>query len=333
MRLSFLVLLVGGLASCGSRTGLFVPVPKDAGGAALPDALAPDVDASVADAGADAIEEDVSEEDALPPIDVSRPTPINDCPDAGSTVVYLIAEDGMLMSFYPPTGGFTTIERILCPALPGETPFSMAVDRTGVAYIVFSDTAHSFGELFRISTKPNSPCLPTRFQSGEQGFAATFGMGFSSDTADAGETLFVAGDSPSSSVLASLDTKSFALGIVGPFTPTILQPELTGTGAGDLFAFYGVPVGAPTPPGSAIGQIDKTTGRIIAQSNLPGVAQGSAWAFAFWGGDFYTFTLPDSAGASTVVTRFRPSDGTIAQVGRSDHVIVGAGVSTCAPQE
>jgi hypothetical protein len=333
MRLPFVALLLGCLVSCGSRTGLFTSVANDAGDAALHDALAPDADASVADAGADAFEEDASEEDALPPIDVSPPTPINDCPDAGSTLVYLIAEDGMLMSFYPPTGGFTTIERILCPALPLETPFSMAVDRTGVAYILFSNADHSFGELFRISTKPGSPCQPTRFQSGEQGFAASFGMGFSSDKLDAGETLFVAGDSPSSSVLASLDTKSYALGIVGAFNPPIVQPELTGTGAGDLFAFYGVPVGTVAPPGSAIGQIDKTTGRIAAQSNLPGVAQGNAWAFAFWGGDFYTFTRPNAAGTSSVVTRFRPSDGTIVQVGRSDHVIVGAGVSTCAPQQ
>jgi hypothetical protein len=332
MRLLFLALLVAALIACGSRTGLFASVPNDEGDAGLPDALAPAVDGSVPDADAGAFDADAFEEDALPPIEVSPPTPVNECPDAGSTLVYLIAEDGMLMSFYPPTGAFTTIDRILCPALPGETPFSMAVDHTGIAYIVFRNGDGSFGELFRISTKPNSPCQPTRFRSGEQGFPATFGMGFSSGKLDAGETLFVAGGSLSPSVLASLDTKSYALAIVGAFTPTIVRPELTGTGAGDLFAFYSVPVGAQTPLGSAIGQIDKTTGRIFAQSNLPGVAQGHAWAFAFWGGDFYTFTQPDSAGASSVVTRFRPSDGTIVRVAQSDHVIVGAGVSTCAPQ-
>ena len=337
MRLPFLALLVAGLTSCGSRTGLFASVPNDTGDAGLPDALAPIVDGSVPDPDADQFKED-----ALPPIDVSTPTPINECPDARSTLVYLIAKDGMLMSFYPPTGSFTTIERILCPALPGETPFSMAVDRTGLAYILFSNVDsnrdHPFGELFRTSTKPNSPCQPTRFQSGEQGFAATFGMGFSSDALDAGETLFVAAGSPSQSVLApsvlaSLDTKSYALGVVGNFNPPRYQPELTGTGAGDLFAFYSIPVSPVLPAtGSAIGQIDKTTGRITAQSNLPGVIQHDAWAFAFWGGDFYTFTVPVQGGNSSVVTRFRPSDGTVVRVAQSDHLIVGAGVSTCAPQ-
>jgi hypothetical protein len=164
-------------------------------------------------------------------------------------------------------------------------------------------------------------------------------MGFSSDKLDAGETLFVAGGSPSQpvltpSILASLDTKSYALRVVGNFSPPLYQPELTGTGAGDLFAFYSIPVSAILPAtGSAIGQIDKTTGRITAQSNLPGVIQNNAWAFAFWGGDFYTFTAPVARGTSSVVTRFRPSDGTVVRVARSDHLIVGAGVSTCAPQQ
>jgi hypothetical protein len=135
------------------------------------------------------------------------------------------------------------------------------------------------------------------------------------------------------SVLASLDTQSYALRVVGNFNPQLYQPELTGTGAGDLFAFYAIPISPVLPPtGSAIGQIDKTTGRVIRQSNLPGVIQNDAWAFAFWGGDFYTFTVPVRGGNSSVVTRFRPSDGTIARVAQSDHVIVGAGVSTCAPQ-
>jgi hypothetical protein len=103
------------------------------------------------------------------------------------------------------------------------------------------------------------------------------------------------------------------------------RPELTGTGAGDLFAF------AAAGPDSVISQLEKTTAHVSAQTTLKGVAQGSGWAFAFWGGDFYTFTAP--TGASTVVTRFRPNDGSIAEVARFPVKIVGAGVSTCAPQQ
>jgi hypothetical protein len=62
------------------------------------------------------------------------------------------------------------------------------------------------------------------------------------------------------------------------------------------------------------------------------VDQGFGWAFAFWGGDFYTFTSPTDVGS--VVQRFRPGDGTITSVAEfQPGVIVGAGVSTCAPQQ
>ena len=64
---------------------------------------------------------------------------------------------------------------------------------------------------------------------------------------------------------------------------------------------------------------------------LPGVTQGNAWAFAFWGGDFYMFTAPDVAGS--IVQRFRPSTGAITHVADYPERIVGAGVSTCAPEK
>ncbi len=94
-------------------------------------------------------------------------------------------------------------------------------------------------------------------------------------------------------------------------------------GAGDLVAFYA------TTTGSAIAQIDTSTAQSIGQTTLPGVYQNGSYAFAVWGGDFYTFT-GDPAG--TVVTRFRPTDGSIVQVAQIADVIVGAGVSTCAPE-
>ena len=59
-----------------------------------------------------------------------------------------------------------------------------------------------------------------------------------------------------------------------------------------------------------------------------------AQAFAIWGGDFYTFTgLLTAQQGATEVTRFRPRDGSIVPVGQIvGETIVGAGVSTCAPQ-
>jgi hypothetical protein len=272
-------------------------------------------------------EEDAPEEDALPPLDVRPPEDVivlSDCPDAASTFIYVITEMNNLYSFYPPDAVFSLVGTIACPAAAGSTPFSMAVDRKGIAYIVFSPS----GELFRVSTA-TAACEPTGFVSGQGGFSTTFGMGFSQNSGDAGETLYVAGDAVPA--LATIDVNTFQLNQVGPFNPSITMAELTGTGAGALFGFW-EPRDAMGVPGndSAIVQIDKNTAEVTNSSTLPGVEQGSGWAFGFWGGDFYTFTAP---GGSSVVTQFNPNTGSVIQVAQTDEIIVGAGVSTCAPQQ
>jgi hypothetical protein len=162
-------------------------------------------------------------------------------------------------------------------------------------------------------------------------------MSFASNTNGPAETLFIATDNlnnqSGAARLGTIDVAgTFTLGFVGDFNPPIQNAELTGTGDGRLFAFYSVG-GTPNQPGpdSAIGEIDKTTARVIAETPLPGITQGSAWAFGFWGGDFYTFTSPNSNGS--IVTRVRPSDGSVTTVGNLGSNIVGAGVSTCAPEQ
>ena len=63
---------------------------------------------------------------------------------------------------------------------------------------------------------------------------------------------------------------------------------------------------------------------------LDGVDTGAAYAFSFWGGDFYFYTSKDT-GPSTV-TRLRTADDTLEVViPKAEFRIVGAGVSTCAP--
>ncbi len=268
---------------------------------------------------------DAGEEDALPPLDVIE-EPINICPDAGSTLIYLITTQNVLMSFYPPTASFMTIGTINCPDPQGTNPFSMAVDRnSGLAYVEFQS-----GLLYLVNTT-NAACMPTPFTPGQGGYPLTFGMGFSANAVDAStpETLYVAGDlgggvGMGPGVLATIDTTTWGLTQIGQFNPTINMVELTGTGSGELFAFF------PSTNGSAIGQIDRATAQVIGEASLPGVNMGGGWAFAFWGGDFYTFTAP---GGGSVVTRYRPSDGSIAQVAQTSLTIVGAGVSTCAPQQ
>jgi hypothetical protein len=321
LRLCLLVALYpAAIVACGTRTGL-LGSSDDVGRPSSHDTFIEDAshgtfieDAShgtfIEDAGSPA-----APTDALPPIDVGT-TPIpTDCPDASATLIYLITINGILLSFDPPPATFTVIGSIACPSTAG--PNSMAVDHTGLAYVAFGD-----GSIFRVSTRTAS-CQPTAFVANTQNFASRFGMGFAANANGTGETLYVA-ESVSNPRLASIDTTTSALRVIGPLLPVMVSPELTGTGAGDLFAFSAANLG------SVIGQVDKTTARVVAQATLAGVYQGTAWAFAFWGGDFYTFTAPTGG---SVVTRFRPSDGSVAEVARYPIPIVGAGVSTCAPQQ
>jgi hypothetical protein len=293
-------------SACGSRTGLLAPEPFDAG---------PDVhhhDATV--------DHDASEEDALPPIDNFVPDVpvITDCPDAGSTLVYLITEENELLSFYPPTLGFTTVGKIACPNTTA-TPFSMGVTRLGVAYSCFTD-----GHLFQISTA-NASCKPTSFAPNQQGFA-TFCMGYAG-LADGGERLYVVdcnGGSSASIGLGWIDTQSFVLSYVGPFQPTEPSCELTGTADGRLFGFCLDPNG-----GSRVIQIDPTDAHVVAQNQLKVGDPFDGFAFAYWGGVFWIFTTP---GGTSTVTKWDPNTLTETNVATYPGSIVGAGVSTCAPE-
>jgi hypothetical protein len=309
--------------ACGDRTGLFVTdfaSPPDAGVDAAP----------VHDAGHDARDTlDAGITDALPTIDVV--TPASDaqalvCVDSGATEIYVITEEYNLYTYDPPSHLFTFVGAIACPSTtPNDTPFSMAVDRTGVADIVYQS-----GALFRVSTA-TAACASTPFQPSQQGFL-NFGMGFSGDLSPAGETLYIAADLLSGNTangLASVDP-SFVVHPIGPFSGAqVVAAELTGTRAGQLFAFY-----SHTANGSSdsyIGEIDKGTAGVIAETPLMGVNQGSAWAFAFWGGDFYMFVEPDQGFSE--VWRYRPSDQSVTMVDALSNVVVGAGVSTCAPEQ
>ena len=297
-------------AACGSRTGLLAPEEIDG---APPDATH-DVHADHEDASIDVVTED-----AIPPIDVvfvDVPIP-NDCPDAGSTLIYVLGSGNELYSFYPPTLTFKQIGTVSCTN--ASSPFSMAVDRQGIAYSVFSN-----GDLFQISTA-NAACKPTKYVPNQIGWS-TFGMGYSTG-ADGGDQLFVIEvdfNQPSLG-LGSIDTTSFTLSKVGSFQPALTpECELTGTGDGRLFALC-----LSASAGSTLAQIDPVTAKLIGADQLQTGGGQEALAFAFWGGDFWIFTSP---GSSTNVTRYDPVAKTETVVTTLAAQIVGAGVSTCAPQ-
>jgi hypothetical protein len=313
------VSVLGAIGACGSRTGLDAPesvAPQDAG-----------ADHPVLhDAGHEA--EAAVEAEADAPHDASfRDVPVIDiCPDAGSTLIYVLTAQNDLYSFYPPTLTFTLIGTIACPGTGSASPFSMAVDRRGIAYSVFTD-----GTLFRVDTA-SAACLSTTFAPGVPPFS-TFGMGYVANTGDAGETLYIAdavvtGGKQNSKGLGFIDTTTYIATFVGPFSQTIPGPELTGTSDGRLFAFYTNAAGS----GSHIIEVDKSTVTITQDYALTVGSPLDAYAFAFWGGSFWVFTSPGGAGSPSTVTQFTPTSGVEANVALMPQTIVGAGVSTCAPE-
>ncbi len=291
------------LVACGARTELGAPISESDDG---------EVDADVLDARS---------EDALPPLDgfVDSPIP-TDCVEAGITYVYIITSQNELYSFYPPTLAFTKIGDIKCPAQSGATPYSMAVSRKGVAYSVFND-----GELFRISTA-NASCQATSYVPPAQGEAFyTMGMGYAGDALS--ESLYVADArfSANSMGLATIDTTTFTRSFIADFQPELPRCELTGTGDGRLFAFCL----NLNSSGSQIAEVDRTTAKVIAVDQLVLGDSNDAFAWAFWGGYFWIFTAPNT---TSTVTRYDPVGHQEMNMTTLGSTIVGAGVSTCAPQ-
>jgi hypothetical protein len=84
-----------------------------------------------------------------------------------------------------------------------------------------------------------------------------------------------------------------------------------------------------------VAQIDKATGAAIKTFNLTAlkssiVISPSAWAFAFWGGDYYIF-LQGDLDSSTNVWKMTATGSVTKYIPDTGFRIVGAGVSTCAP--
>jgi len=278
------------VAACGARTGLLAPEePADA--------------ADASDAAPDAESLDVAQKP-----DVSTVG----CPDAATEFVYVVSEDDVLSTFDPPSATFATIGVLACDA-GGANPFSMAVARDGTAYVEYDD-----GELFAVSTQ-TAACKPTSFVTGQ---VVPFGMGYATIGAGPAEQLFIAPND----ALATLDVDAgFAIHPIGTFAPSLMLAELTGTGDGRLYAYYAT----GDFGGSTIGEIDKSNAHVVAADTLANVDRGDAWAFAFWGGDFWIFTAPND---EQTTVKYDPVAKTSTVVAHYASPIVGAGVSTCAPQ-
>lgn len=252
--------------------------------------------------------------------DNTNPTGSN-CSDAAK-LVYTVDSNDTLSTFDPVSKQFVDLGTLDCPTTGlFASPFSMGIDRNAGAWVLYSS-----GELFRVDTT-SLACTATQWSS--PAGLAQFGMGFSTDAAGGStDTLFIAGGagpSDPTSALNRLDTTTMAPSRVGTVTG---WPELTGTGNAELWGFF------PSTNGSTprVAKLDKATGAAVQTFNLPTLSGTPlAWAFAFFGGDYFVFLMRDIE-TSTTVYQIDGGNGAVkGMTATGTRNIVGAGVSTCAP--
>lgn len=263
------------------------------------------------------------------PPDIGPDGPYNNCAE-GAEWIYLVASDDSFLRFRPDDLSLSKIGDLNCAAPAGMSPFSMSVDRNATAWVLYANLLFGMGggHMFKVSTVDAS-CASTDFVPAQESMEV-FGMGFVSDTPGGNEeTLYVAGGlqtviGDGTAHLAYIDTATLVLTRVGEVPQ---WPELTGTGLAELWGFFP----ESTPP--AVQKINKTSGAVSDTYSLPSLDTGQteAWAFAFWGGDFFIF-LKTTADLSTNIWKLETDDSSVSiVVPDTGYRIVGAGVSTCAP--
>lgn len=251
------------------------------------------------------------------------------CSDDAVKLIYLVDSSSDFLSFDPrllPSDPFRVIGKLDCGFGLG-SPFSMSVDRNGIAWVVY-DT----GQMFKVDIT-NAHCEPSAFQPGASG-STTFGMGFATDVPGGDtEKLYLAANNGSNALHAIDTAHTVTPRSVGTITATTSEsPELTGGADARLYGFY--------PASSSIAfvqEIDRTNGAAVGpRLNLGSTPLGdiNAYAFAQWAGVFYIFTTTfDDFGFNNSVRTVNRATGTYEVT--MTHIpfrITGAGVSTCAPQ-
>ncbi len=238
---------------------------------------------------------------------------VDECAATGVDLIYVIDDANELLSFDPkklPGDPFHLVGTVSCESW--STPFSMAVDRQGFAWVLYRS-----GAVYRVSIA-DATCTATGYSASA---GALFGMGFVTDAPGATtEHLYIA-----DAHLAVLDIAAARRTDLGAIDAgQSKNPELTGTAEGDLFGYF------PEPDRGYVVGLDRATGKPIGKRMFLDRLDGDvdAWAFAHWGGTFYVFASTPSGSAVHSIDR---RSGTYALVRPSPYRVVGAGVSTCAP--
>ena len=241
----------------------------------------------------------------------------------GTELVYVVDQNNMFYSFDPLANASSAFKQVgtgplSCPS--GGQPYSMSVDRNGWAYVLFGPPCIGIN---RVDIKTGACKGLISFTCGTSDFS-DFGMGYVTDGPDTlEEKLYIANlDQPSQ--LATLDVKTGKVNVVGSIT--YAGGEFTGNSLGQLWGFF------PRESPPIVAQIDKTNGQAIKDQIFPLSSlsnSAAAWAFAHWGGAYYIFYKTYEESSTSV---YKLQGGVLTtHISGSGKLIVGAGVSTCAP--
>jgi hypothetical protein len=253
------------------------------------------------------------------------------CPCApGTDLIYVLSDIGVLWSFDPIEHTFTRLAAITCGGMTDT--FSMGVSRKARAWIQFQS-----GDLYTVDLNDPSdpiPCKDPGFIPPNDPKFANFGMAFVANSLeDPCDRLYAHSATepglygPGVGGLGAIDPQTLLLAAIAPID--YAWGELTGSGDGRLFAYAGA-----APP--LLIEYDKADGLALDVLPLPALGGDSAFAFAWYGGDFFLFIDPDPFGNISQVWHldYDQSDGgkqALTFLGDAPIRVVGAGVSTCVP--
>ena len=255
-----------------------VPVTRSARWVVIASLLASCTSGTPADAGVDADGIDATLEDAAVLADAG---PLCGCtPGLHGSRIFMMSDDAELWTFDPLT---LESEFVLGPVCATDaTPYSMAVDPRGRAWIEFIETRRLLTiDVNDLAACEDSGYLPTVMELPYFGssfvqrgacadlYAFSYsGAGLFSEGPGIGRLAVIEGDPPRARILATTDFDG---------------GELAGTGDGRLFAFTGV------RPAKLV-EYEPSDGSVIETFALDGFSTTNASAFAFFAGDIYFFT-------------------------------------------
>jgi hypothetical protein len=159
------------------------------------------------------------------------------CTMSAADSIYAIGSDKKLYRLY---GNNTSslasslIGALTCPT--AADPHSMTVDRSGTAWVVYTD-----GKLFKVDTA-TAACTGTSFATGQHGFTS-FSVAFAASAkGSTTETLYASGsgDAGGATGLARIDTTTLTLTPIGSYDNPVVEGhvQLAGTADGRLYGGF-----------------------------------------------------------------------------------------------